>query len=184
MYNSTLGKENIMKLTEETQEKNIERVLGNTTKVEDYDAFLDEVRKDTEEVFYATDFSDSREDITWDIEGVEFRLSHLENQKDSKYRKYSEQVLRQAYEEVPVLGLKERSTWLYERDYKNASVKLGCLVRDFVSASFILDLGYLMELYRGYNVPCYIDYDNGVFHINAEEPKKENKNKSLGKVVR
>ncbi len=170
-----------MELNVKRQQQNIEKLVGNC--IDDYTIFLKQVENDTLEVFRATDLENLHEDISWDIEGVEFRLNFVDNE-NSVYRNYGEQVLHQAFEEVPSSGLKDNSNWRYKRDFQSASRKLGCLVHPRVSASPILDLGFLICLFAQYDIPCYIDYEACVFHINAMESVKEIKseNKHLEKV--
>lgn len=50
------------------------------------------------------------------------------------------------------------------------------MVCEFVSASPIFDIGYLMELFDSQGAPCFIDEESRI-HINAEEPKKTEKPK-------
>lgn len=162
------------KIISSRKQENINSILnvindkGESSK--DFGDFLKIVREDTLAVFNQIDFHTLEEDIEWNLAGVEFRLSN--GLCDEKYQKYSEEVRNMAFRATTPLGLKENSSWLSEHDFRNSDIKLGCLVRDFVSASPILDLGYLIELLASQGCPCYID-ENNTFHINAVEPTQE-----------
>lgn len=162
------------KIISSREKGNINTVLNvinaNDESSKDFECFLKTVREDTLAVFNQIDFHTLEEDIEWNLAGVEFRLSN--GLCDEKYQKYSEEVKTMAFRATTPLGLKENSSWLSEHDFRNSDIKLGCLVREFVSASPILDLGYLKELLESQGCPCYID-ENSKFHINATEPIKE-----------
>lgn len=145
-------------------------VNANDESSKEFERFLKTVREDTLAVFNQIDFHTLEEDVEWNLVGVEFRLS--DGHCDEKYQKYSEEVRNMAFRATIPLGLKENSSWLSEHDFINSDIKLGCLVREFVSASPILDLGYFKELLASQDCPCYID-ENNIFHINAIEPTKE-----------
>lgn len=161
----TKQKENINKLKNTVINANVDT---------EYETFLREVRMDTLAFFNTVDFHTLKEDVVWQLVGVEFRLSSA--CIDEKYQKYSSEVRKRAYKATEPLGLKEGSSWLTNHDFINSDLKLGCMVCEFVSASPIFDIGYLMELFDSQGVPCFIDEESRI-HINAEEPKKTEKPK-------
>lgn len=57
------------------------------------------------------------------------------------------------------------------------------MVCEFVSASPIFDIGYLMELFDSQGVSCFIDEESRI-HIKAEEPKKNRKAKNENSLLK
>ena len=105
-------------------------------KIDDYDRFLNEVNTYTKGIVDSANFSKCpNKNVVWNIEGVEFGFVK------GIYDIYSDRVKEQALSEVTPLRLKEGSTWRYERDYRNAQIKLGCLVHAGSVGSQILNLG-------------------------------------------
>lgn len=143
--------------------------------ITDYQVFIESVRKYTEIIAGSTASDDSiRYDVTYDILGPEFQLDGF-RLNNSLYGGFDESVIHQVLQSMPNQGLKGNSRWLYRYDYEAAEVKLGCLVHEGVSASQILDLGYLMELLSSYGISSYIDYEEQVFHLNAINPQLDEK---------
>lgn len=166
--NKLLTKEEYARIQEEYMEywKN-----ESDKHITDYKVFLDSVHEYTKIIAGSCAAEDSiGENITYDILGPEFRLTDY-RLRNSLYAGYDRSVIGQAMQEVPNQGLKENSMWLYRYDYESAEVKLGCLVHEGISASQILDLGYLMELLLSYGINSYIDNERQVFHLNARKPQ-------------
>ena len=123
-----------------------------------YEDFLNDVRNHTIKAAENAMPSDST-DVTWDIVGVEFLGFKIKEE-------YGEDIYQRAHFEVP--GTKIEGSRMFDRDFASANRQLGHLIHESVSASPLMDLQLFMEALDINGVPSYIDYENNVFHYNAQ----------------
>lgn len=131
-----------------------------------YEAFLSDIRENTKKVVLEAEDVEENKVVPWDVVGVEFVSWEIE-------KKYGKDIYQKACEEVPYED--DGVHRMFNRDFKNAKVKLGHIIHERVSASPLMDLDLFITLLDERGIPSYIDYENNVFYYNAqpEEVKKD-----------
>ncbi len=149
-----------------------EDIKANETR---YQLFLNDVEEYTRFVANNISVNDDK-DVTWNIGGIEFCERYIydgEIEINVISDEYGKDVYRRADKEVPYKeGQGEKK---YNRDFSKANRKLGCIIREFVSSSKVLDLDLFQELLAKRGIPSYIDYEENVFHYNTNKHIKVKK---------
>lgn len=128
-----------------------------------YQSFLNDVKKTTEEIASTSQPTEGNVDVPWEIVGIEFLSWKVEE-------KYGKDIYEKACDEVPYED--DGVHRMFHRDFSTANIKLGHLIHEGISASPLIDLGYLITLLEEKGIPAYIDYETNTFHYNGI-PKKE-----------
>ena len=146
--------------------QNINEVKPSNSKSLDerYQELLDDVRKQTiKSATNQTLPSNPNDIITWEVVGIEFTSWEVEE-------KYGKDVYFKACEEVPYEKVpNDRGGFLrmFNRDFSNASRRLGHIIHEGVAASPLMDLDLFVKELEKQRIPSYIDFETNTFYYNG-----------------
>lgn len=139
---------------------------------ERYQDLLDDVRKETiKSASNQTLPSNPNAVIPWKVVGIEFASWEIE-------KKYGKDVYAKACEEVPYEKVPNgRGGFLrmFNRDFSNASRRLGHIIHEGVAASPLMDLDLFVKELEKQGIPSYIDFETNTFYYNGVPTKGKTK---------
>lgn len=144
--------------------KNKSKFLNSKSFDERYQELLDDVRKVTIETASRQSLPNNPDEvIPWEVVGIEFSSSAIKE-------KYGKDVYDKVCEEVPYEKVRNgRGGFLrmFERDFSNASRRLGYIIHEGVCASPLLDLDLFIEELEKNGISSYIDFETNTYYYNA-----------------
>lgn len=153
--------------TEPIQNINETESLNSKTFEERYQQLLDDVREQTiKSASNQTLPSDPNAVIPWEVVGVEFESWEIEE-------KYGEDVYAKVCEEVPYEKVPDKR--MFNRDFSNASRRLGYIIHEAVAASPLLDLDLFVKELEKQGIPSYVDFETNTFYYNGVPTKGKTK---------
>lgn len=107
----------------------------------------------------------------------EFQIVGVETVKDEVVQEHGEYVYQRALEEVPLMVVDEK-TMEVQRDFKNASRKLCCLICSSSPKTPIIDLDIYCRYLQYKGIETRVDYETNTLFFGTP-PVEENSNKAL-----